>query len=1101
MNLIDTAAREAALDIQRSVIVSAGAGSGKTRALAKRVVKLLGVVQKPEEILAITFTRDAAREMRHRIIGFLEAAARGEGDADDLSALKRNQELGWGLLENVHRLRIMTFDAFCAWLAAQCPGKSRSGVTQVAQDAYFDYMAAAKRLFTHGDEAPWAAAFHTVLAANRMDVDRVIEMIAQLLMVRSQWLPLIVTQRRLGFGYTPESLLRVLADEIDSVRALMPAGLEEEFEAIADYVLGNIRNVEDHALADLAHFNPGMDVSEDAMRGWVAMSNLLLTKQGTVRKSVTVREGFPAGGGLAKERKQQFLEILAAVSQESGLVSGLIKLQDLPVGGFRESDQELGEALETCLIYGVALLRERFAEVGHVDFAEVTAMALDALEDGDQITDLALRLDAQINHILVDEFQDTDAMQIAIIDLLTREWMPHEGRTLFVVGDPKQAIYRFRQADVRYFLLTEQNGVNQIALENVRLECNFRSQGNVVGLNNTVFSAVFPVRNDVNLSAIAYQSSVSVKEPSQPGIKAHALPVTASDRDEALTIVNDVGSLLDEATDTTIAILGRSRPHLKSVLWALKERGIQYSAIDMLSMSEIPCVQDLVALIKGMHDITDRLSWAALLRSPLIGLGMEDLERVCTHADVCILDVLEAYSEQDAGLDDMASVKRVVPLFKSVLARWDSMDTVGALKGLWHALGGLAFYNAVDMGYADQAWQMLVKCVSQNQIDLKLFERMIEAAYVSEEYANARVKVMTIHKSKGLEFDYVLIPGLDKAPRSAESKLLEWDKYHHQNGDISILMAPLVNKRETSSPVYQWLKSRNKEQEVQEQKRLLYVAFTRAMRQIYTYFRVDSNTDGFVRPGNASFLAMAFDELLPYFETVDVQENESNGSLQLKRYVTRSHQALQNEGYAQPLSEFRNFTAERNEVLLTGEEEWLRGMGTVGHLLLQKAFSRDIWVQDRTVVKRLVIHEGVAPAAMDTCVDLIIKGVTAMSESGVVDALRQAGSVECEQGLLFEGEKVIPDVTVRTADKVIVMDHKFAQVSSRETLAAFAERLGRDYFKQMDCYRRALRLKGGTNAVETWLNAPLAKALIKVHEAGWFEVFEYEQCPWALSSC
>ena len=133
-----------------------------------------------------------------------------------------------------------------------------------------------------------------------------------------------------------------------------------------------------------------------------------------------------------------------------------------------------------------------FREEGAVDFTEVSLRALKALGTEQEPTDLTMRLDARIEHILVDEFQDTSLSQYALLHRLTAEWQPGDGRTLFCVGDPMQSIYRFRQAEVGLFLQAHERGIGHLTLEFVRLSVNFRSAAGIVEWVNHAFDNIFP---------------------------------------------------------------------------------------------------------------------------------------------------------------------------------------------------------------------------------------------------------------------------------------------------------------------------------------------------------------------------------------------------------------------------------------------------------------------------------------------------------------------------------------------------------------------------------------------------------------------------------
>src|SRR5690606_4733484 len=138
------------------------------------------------------------------------------------------------------------------------------------------------------------------------------------------------------------------------------------------------------------------------------------------------------------------------------------------------------------------------------DFSEVAIAASRALGEEDAPTDLALKLDYQIRHILVDEFQDTSLPQLELLEKLTSGWQPGDGRTLFIVGDAMQSCYGFRDANVGIFIRCREQGIGSVALEPLNLTVNFRSGAGLVDWVNRHFEAILPPANDINRGAVCY---------------------------------------------------------------------------------------------------------------------------------------------------------------------------------------------------------------------------------------------------------------------------------------------------------------------------------------------------------------------------------------------------------------------------------------------------------------------------------------------------------------------------------------------------------------------------------------------------------------------
>jgi ATP-dependent helicase/nuclease subunit A len=302
MTVADAAARGRAVDPALCCCVSAPAGSGKTELLIQRCLALLARVPEPEQVVAITFTRKAAAEMRARLLGALSAAAAGLPVPDPHLAhtrtladavLRVDRERAWGLLSTPSRLRILTIDSFCGELTRQMPLLSGCGgeLRRVDDATHLYRQAVANLLADCGDRAtPWVEDLRALLLHLDNDWESALELLQALLSRRDQWLPL------LGGGGLGEGARGDFRDVVlrlwetllgELTRLLQPWSAELET------VLGWRRD-------NLALAAPAS--AHDAARECAA---LLLTQGGTWRRSLTKREGFPSGDEAAKSNKQR----------------------------------------------------------------------------------------------------------------------------------------------------------------------------------------------------------------------------------------------------------------------------------------------------------------------------------------------------------------------------------------------------------------------------------------------------------------------------------------------------------------------------------------------------------------------------------------------------------------------------------------------------------------------------------------------------------------------------------------------------------------------------------------------------------------------------
>jgi ATP-dependent exoDNAse (exonuclease V) beta subunit len=205
-----------------------------------------------------------------------------------------------------------------------------------------------------------------------------------------------------------------------------------------------------------------------------------------------------------------------------------------------------------------------------------------------------------------------------LLELLTAGWQADDGRTVFVVGDPMQSIYRFRDAQVGLFLQARRAGLPNVKLEPLTLSTNFRSQGAIVDWVNSIFPTVLPSSEDEASGAVPYSPSVPFEAADAEGEPALEL---FSDREgEAKRVVE----LVAEARGKT-SILVRNRSHLDHIVEALKGAGVRYRAVEIEQLGEKQVVQDLYALTRALTHLADRVAWLSILRAPWCGLTLAEL--------------------------------------------------------------------------------------------------------------------------------------------------------------------------------------------------------------------------------------------------------------------------------------------------------------------------------------------------------------------------------------------------------------------------------------------------------------------------------------------
>lgn len=876
----DLAQRIQALDVTQSFIVQAPAGSGKTELLAQRYLALLAIANEPEEIRAITFTNKAAYEMRARIIHALHRAdTEPEPQAPHerftwqlaQNALARSRAQTWDLLNNPNRLKITTIDAFYGALARRAPLASLvGGGMQIADNYQHCYTLAVRELLGSLEQnADWTPALEAVLTHVDNRFDRAEALLTSLLEKREHWLPLVLAARNTNdLRTTLEATLALIADdEVAHARAALDP-YADELVAVAAIAARHLDPAKAGALMALQHIAQSNHLpAADQPQAWAALSQLLLTDKGAPRKAVTAAQGFPAPSSTRDkvlkaeyaDNKAAFAALATTLADNPAAGEALQQLRTLPPRTYRDGEWAVLQHLLTLLPILAAKLLLVFQRQGELDHTEVAAAGLRVLGDGDSPTDLAQVLDAQLHHILIDEFQDTNHLQLQGLELITAGWELGDGRTLFVVGDPMQSIYGFRGSNVGLFINVARRGVGDIAVTPVQLSVNFRSQQGLVEWVNQTFAQVFPPVDNTNLGAISYSPSI----PHLPGRDGDAVTLTAFAGDPAAARQAEARWLADQMTQlravepgSSIAILVRNRSHLQEVVVALREKQVDFQAIDIDPLKDHPSIRDLTALTRALCHLGDRTAWLALLRSPLCGLDLAQLEHIAQGGpNTLIWDNLKKAGLLN-GLADEAQqrVYGLVSVMRDSL-RWREKKTLATLvEGAWVALHGpCCLQHEVDVTNVRVFFDTL-KSFSYSTFELAAFAAALERLYAKADVQGG-AQLMTLHKSKGLEFDHVFIPGCGRLPRAGDSRLLAWDRYTTREGRELPLLSPSPEIGGDANALYAFITKQERTRTQLERDRILYVGCTRAINRLYLTGCVGLDDNGDVaKPTANSFL-------------------------------------------------------------------------------------------------------------------------------------------------------------------------------------------------------------------------------------------------------
>src|ERR1700722_18955 len=856
----DTPARERAITSEGSVLVQAPAGSGKTTLLAQRYLRLLASVDSPERILALTFTRRAAQEMRQRVLGALSAAQLAECPQGmnrltwslAAAAKKRMDSLNCDLQSQPSRLRIETIDAFNSWLANQLPIAAGAGAgLSIQTDAAPSYQEAARRALAHQGGDQFGLAVDRVLELDDQRWRKLVKLIAGMLPSRDRWLPLLAGRLQAASAIDQTQLAGVRRHFDEDLQLLVTRILlraqevlgQEKVEALSSLMHAAAQRLEDTSpMAVWRQSGAALRPDSIDVARWRCLATLLLTAEGALRKRVTVAEGFPRGCA----DKSAMMDLLAELDRDPSVLDLLVELRTLPDPAYSDGAWGRVREIAQVLVLAAAELDGVFREQGAVDFSAVSLAALRALGTAEAPTDLSLRIDYRLQHILVDEFQDTSSAQLELVQLLTAGWQKDDGRSIFCVGDPMQSIYGFRQAEVRAFLELAEEGVGEVRFDVQRLRSNFRSDPSLVQWINACFAQLMPRTDDRNRGAIAFRASeaaVARSGEAEYGVKCSGFLNRGA---ESTATAEMIGAAIERHPEWRIAVLVRAKNHAREIAASLRARRIAFRAVDIEPLQDRGTVRDIIMLTCALLHLGDRIAWLAVLRAPWAGLSLADL-LVIGRARALVWDAMR----DDACLlalseDGRARCQRLRVILEAAFAVRNDTSMARWVERTWLGLGGPSCAaSAQELDLAGAAFSRLGSLEEGGIPDVSDLPQRFADLFADQGDAST-VEIMTIHKANGLEFVIIVLPALDRPVPGNRDQLLLTHQFARSGRDGMVMAArPPVGTQ--SDLLFEFLRCLRRDEAILEAQRLLYVACTRAKRQL----RLSAVGGSFEDPGGA----------------------------------------------------------------------------------------------------------------------------------------------------------------------------------------------------------------------------------------------------------
>jgi len=822
------AQHQAATELAHDVLLTAGAGTGKTRTLVARYVHLLAGGLSERQIVAITFTEKAAREMRNRIRGAVsDLAAVAEGD----------ERLHWLDIESrMDAARIGTIHSLCAEVLRSHPAEARVDPRFVVVDEGLGLTFKARAVT---DALAWAAG--EVEAAQLFRAFST----GQLRAVLSHLLQSRLEAAELLGGGSAENLNRTLLAAIDSFLRL--GSVAEGIQTLRELAQGGELE---------ADAGPSLEPrAARLLELWIGLEQAL--KAGDLIGACGVlfairRETLQKIGGSPKSRARAVVHELQDLYDEhlNPWIGGADAQDSPPAPETEAAWAEQLPRLKTLFDQALSAYRGALAAHRALDFDDLEAGALALLETAG----VGDRWRARLQAVLVDEFQDTNQRQRRIIDALAGE----RAGCLFAVGDARQSIYRFRGADVRVFRRKRQEVEASGGLA-PEIELSFRAHAPLLSALDDLVGPLMGREETGALYQVPYASLIAQRdEPGASGSGPHLEIVLGTGQGAeqaraaaARALANRLVELRREGVIgdwSEVALLFRASAGFEAYESALEASGIPFVTVAGRGFYQRPEIRDLVNTLRAIADPSDDLALAGFLRSPAVGLSDPGLYRLRVNGDdTRPLRAALAQADQLLEPRELAPAQRAQAVLDELHPLADRLPVAELIS----RLVGRLDWRAVLASSHSRLWRNLDKLVEDAQAsELINVGAFLEYLSVLRE-AGARegeapageggaLQLMTIHKAKGLEFDLVVLADASRAsPQRAQTAYLMEE----------VGATAAMDRLEGEPTAYRLARALDAEQSQAEEDRLLYVAATRARERLIVSGHLSQTRGGWSAAG------------------------------------------------------------------------------------------------------------------------------------------------------------------------------------------------------------------------------------------------------------
>lgn len=849
-----TPSQQNALNIEKHICVTAGAGSGKTTVLVQRYLKILRENKTtPQEIVAITFTEKAAAEMKERIIEELN-------NAEDITDREN-------LLDQMSSAYISTIHAFCSRILREFPFQAKvpanfsilQGIDQklLLQKTLKETL---KDIATNPDDPhrPELTRLLQRYGAQKKLVDFLSTMINKRDIIAK--LKQEIYDDRNSAEIRADLEQRILEK---SMSAIDVSEFIRCLNAVSKMASGkNVETVEDLTQQLEARYaqDPNSPEVSKLLKQFI---HLITIKNGGIattafigRKTDTTGIETEINFLVSTVKKIKILPDLETEKENEKIGDAETEDDETKTDTVETDDDFLFSTVRDLLTLYTRVLNDYDAaklSQGMLDFNDLQLKTRDLLRDNKKIRDELVK---RHQYYMIDEYQDTNELQYELVMLLTNEL---KSANLFIVGDPKQSIYGFRDADVRVFNKTKEKIVDDGG-EDISLTENFRSLRDVIGFVNYFFGPLMGKGNE-NEFEVEYEALTQARHAQTNGaieiligkngdVSANEYELIArrienmiADEKETVWVRGEDGKRTERPIQYgDIAILIRSRTHLPDIEHALLEAGIPYLTTGGIGFYQRQEIYDIWNYLNFLNNPSENdASAAAVLRGPAFGISDTELYEISLQKKT--KQTAEKQKEKsfwDKTLEYQGctdQLRRAIDILKTHI-RFAHRTPVNRLVGTIVNETGLI--GTLKTGkYGQQRWENYQKLLElarnfdgdENMQILPDFIDFLDILITEEpregqapiEASSGAVQIMTIHAAKGKQFPVVMLPRLDRQGQTDREPFID--------EEFGIGFSPLNpdnNYQKTEPAIVTLMKNRSKEKEVAEKKRLFYVGATRA---------------------------------------------------------------------------------------------------------------------------------------------------------------------------------------------------------------------------------------------------------------------------------